>query len=235
MISNKLLTTENVTTSSLPGPVILEAGNMTTGYYGEVLASELMSGTALADAIGLTNRLDYYINSNWLKFSYDNKTLYIAKQPFFYAVSWRDIYLRGAVYGNSMTGTVPSGASPTVQNRTVEINGVSYRVRLMKGVNTDPYSTNTYNVDEAPDTKNSEWDRLILNMVNGTFGTLTPSNLGVNLSSNLGVSASYSSYCQERHPLGFQYRIVRGFTTVSKLGTADASNQLGWRPVLEPI
>lgn len=219
----------------LPGPQTLVSGNATTGYYGEVVPGDLMSGTTLADTIGLTTRTNYFPNANWLKFSYNGKVLFIAKQPFFSGVTWSSVYLIGAVYGNNTTGTTPPSVTPTIQNRQVVINGVTYRVRLIRGVNVDPYSTNTYNVDNAPNTQDSEWDRLILNMTNGTLGSLTVTDLGINTSTNLGTSAAFSTSCQESHPLGAQFRLTRGYTTITKLGAANVTTTLGWRPVLEPI
>lgn len=237
MISDKLLITKNKKpTIPLPGPSTLATGNLTTGYYGEVLPGDLISGTDLANAVGITTKTNYFPNASYLKFSYDNKTLFIPKQPFFINVSWRALYLCGAVYGNDTTGRVPTGVTPTVQNRRVIINGVTYRVRLMRAVNTDPYTTNTYNIDNPPNADMSEWERLIMGISNGTLGNLTAVDLGVNTSTTLSASAVYSTYCQESHPLGSAtYRIVRGFTTISKLGTAVNDNAFGWRPVLEPI
>jgi hypothetical protein len=66
----------------------LLAGTYEHGYYGEVPAGEFITGDQLATQVGLTAGTAFNSDADWLKFSLDNRTLYVAKKPFRYNLSW---------------------------------------------------------------------------------------------------------------------------------------------------
>ena len=100
-----------------PGPKALRGGNLQAGFFGEVPVSEFITGDELARRIGLTAGVSQFSNEPWLKFSYLGKVEFVAKKSFRHSISWDDINAVGAVFGN----------------KTININGKTYKVRLMKG------------------------------------------------------------------------------------------------------
>lgn len=58
----------------------LIAGTSTLGYYG--FNRDIISGTSLASSIGLTAGTAINSNEGWLKYSYQGKVCYIAKNRF---------------------------------------------------------------------------------------------------------------------------------------------------------
>lgn len=130
-----------------PGPQDLIAGTPGAGFYGEVPVSELITGTALASAIGLTAGTAQHSNEPWLKFNLDGRTLFVAKKPYRHSISWNHISTANAVYGS----------------RTIEINGETYKVRLLKGSATDPYVGG--DGADLVGTHGSEWNRLFYPLI----------------------------------------------------------------------
>src|SRR5690606_33437971 len=96
-----------------------------SAFLGEVPVTELISGDALAAAIGLTTGTAQYSDEPWLHFidPVDGLTKYVAKKPYRHTISWDQLTAINAVYGD----------------RTLVIQGNTYKVRLLKGANSDPY------------------------------------------------------------------------------------------------
>jgi len=139
--------------------------------------------------------------AGWLKFAWQNKILFVAKKPIRNSISWDAINTAKCVYG---------GAG----DKTIVIDGLTYKVRLLKGANKDP--AGAYN---GAICHNSEWNRLMLpihqkaisknwaypdnvesdipvwahNLGTGTQGRYTDEDL---LTHNSYGSGSYS-WCQE--------------------------------------
>lgn len=199
-------------------------------FLGEVPVNALITGNALATAIGLTAGTAQFSNEPWLKFNLDGKTLFVAKKPYRSHISWDHINVRGAVFGT----------------RTVVINGETYRVRLLKGSATDPYVGGTTAYDPVG-AYGSEWNRLFYPLVpNPTSAPSKPSGEGL----VYGALADYTetdlvmvstagngshSWCQEIQGTN---RIRRGYYSVSYLSQRVVSSAVashGWRPVLELI
>lgn len=205
-------------------------------FFGEVATSEFITGDALASKIGLTSGVSQYSNEPWLHFVLDGKTLYVAKKTYRHSVTWDQINTAGAVFGT----------------KTVEINGRTYKVRLLKSVaNGDSYTgSQTYDPIQA---YGSEWNRLFYPIHSGKhttssnpspvsgegirFGTLaqyTDADLVVH---NAVGNGSYS-WCQETPSTSTGSRVIRGFNGVSYLSRSTASDvysNRGWRPVLELV
>src|SRR5690606_20648235 len=68
------------------------------------------------------------------------------------------LYALGLVYGVDDVGAFPRG-TPTNQLRTITIRGKTYKCRLARGSNSDPYPINEIGND-PPESQNSEWSRL---------------------------------------------------------------------------
>ncbi len=209
-------------------PILASDGGV--DWYGEVTSEELISGNALASLIGLTVGNAQHSDAGWLYVGLDGQELLIAKRPLRHSLSWDQINAVNAVYGN----------------RTVEINGQQYKVRLPKGANSDPTVPDTSGWD-VPSSHGSEWNRIFYRLTNDTHtdarntkaseGEFT--HLAQYSESDLILdyrtgNGSYS-WCQES--VG-GYRVIRGDYGVSLLygGTPSlVSSDSGWRPFLERV
>ena len=231
-----------------PGPKNLIAGTMQAGFFGEVSASELISGDALASLVGISQGTSQNSTAGWLKFAWQGKILFVAKKSFRNSISWDHINSANAVYGD----------------KTVEIGGLTYKVRLLRGANIG--FNPKVPIKDQPDGGNgysgaichgSEWNRLMLpihqeainknwacpdnvesdipvwahNLGTGTQGRYTDEDL---LTHNNYGSGSYS-WCQEVAESA-ALRVYRGNNGVS-LSTSNTSSNTsshyGWRPCLE--
>ena len=195
--------------SGSPGRTFLLAGDMDSGYFGLVSAGELISGTALASSIGLSNGAAFNSDAGWFKFAFRKKILFVAKKPMRHTISWDHIDAVGAVFGAA----------------TVTIGGLTYKVRLLTGGNNDPAS-------EA----GGEWDELIYG-IHGSqppdWDNYTDAGIGVG-----GTLDGRYNWCQETSSSNSAYRVNRGGSGVAYFGTnsvASASARYGWRPVLELV
>ena len=205
-------------------------------FLGEVATVNFINGEALASAIDLDAGIAQHNDSPWLHFVLDGKTLYVAKKPYRYNLSWDHINATGAVFGT----------------RTVTIKGLIYKVRLLKSATGDRY-TGSSNVLDPVETYGSEWNRLMYPIHSGEhidtrnpspvsgeglyFGTLAQyadTDLVVD-----GIAGNGSrSWCQEIPRFNTGFRVHRGYDGVSYLNWNTASSVVssyGWRPVLELI
>jgi hypothetical protein len=194
-----------------PGmPYILpENGNTTAGFYGFVPASDFITGNDLAAQIGLTAGTSHNSDAGWLKFSSNEKTLYVAMETFRHSISWDHINAVSAVYGN----------------RTVVINGNLYKIRLLTGGNADPASS-----------AGGEWNSLMYGVHMSTNPQWGPGYSNADL--NVGTGNGLRSWTQERHSSSSSYRVVRGDNGVSSFHSDVSSSAYsydGWRPVLELV
>jgi hypothetical protein len=214
--------------SGSPGSPYLISGTMQEGFFGEVSASELITGDALASACGISEGISQHSTAGWLKFAWQGNIQFVAKKTFRHSISWDAINAANCVYGN----------------KTVSIGGLTYKVRLMKGVNEDPSTgfNKTYN-------HYSEWNKLILPIhINAPSSWTYPDNVnsptedwGIDFTdSDLMTHYDYGkgtfSWCQETSSLS--YRIARGNNGVSYsvlYYSTYAGDGIGWRPVLELV
>lgn len=216
-----------------PGPTKFIGGDMTQGFLGEVEASEFITGDALASEIGLSAGTAQHSNEPWLKFALDNKILFVAKKPFRHSISWDDIHDRNAVYGD-------------VSAPVVEINGYQFKVRLLKGSNSDPVPWE----DENRGAIGSEWNRLMYPIhehagtSNWNYSQYVEDNVpnwGVgytdaDLVTESSAGSGSASWTQETQDTDSSRRLRRGGVSVSLLGSYPSSGAIignGWRPVLE--
>lgn len=213
-----------------PGPTTLRGGNLQAGFYGECPTSELITGDKLASMIGLTAGQSINSNEPWLKFSYMDKIEFVAKKPFRYELSWDNINAVNAVFGN----------------RTVEIKGKTYKVRLMKGKTEG--KQNDSRAYQGDINKGSEWNKLMLPIhKNAPSSWAYPKNVNSPTANwNVGYTDAdlvthYSngsrSWCQE-YGESTSRRLYRSNGGVSYSGSGPSSNAgtvRGWRPVLELV
>jgi hypothetical protein len=221
-----------------PGPRTLIAGDMQAGFFGEASASELISGDALASLVGISQGTSQNSTAGWLKFAWQGKILFVAKKAFRNSISWDHINSANAVYGG----------------KSVVIDGLTYKIRLMKGALTDP--SEYQNSDRGA--HGSEWNRLMLpiheqaidkswdwpnyvesdipvwahGLGTGTQNRYTDEDL---LTKSDYGSGSYS-WCQETRKNVTAYRVYRGGYGVSLSGgdtSSTANSNVGWRPCLE--
>ena len=218
---------------------------MTAGFFGEVPTSELITGDDLATAIGLIAGTSQYSTEPWLKFALDDNIIYIAKKPYRHTVSWEHIYQAGAVYGTGDNGLYPSGGN-RLQDANISVDGFSLDVTLLKGTNTDPaiYTSNGWDMDY---THTSEWNRLMYPVHSGVhtdsrnpsspsvpyaqWATYSDSDLIVDYRTGNGSV----TWVQEAQNTDTTVRFGRGnigVTYVSRVTTANASSNIGWRPAL---
>lgn len=206
-------------------------------FLGEVPSSGLITGNTLATRIGLTDGISQNSSAGWLKFlTGEGKTLYVAKLPLRRNVSWDQINARGAVFGTT----------------TVVINGLTYKVRLLKGSVSNAV-TDVSGYDPA-NTMGSEWNRLMYPLVpvvtgSSSIPTFPLSRDGilfggwadytqVELALVHGGSEGRFTWCQESVSGNSANRVYRGGYSVSYISNRSRSavtGESGWRPVLELV
>lgn len=217
--------------SIVPGPTKLIGGNLQAGFFGEVPASDFITGDELARRIGLTAGNSQNSDEPWLKFSYLGKVEFVAKKTFRYGISWNDINAVNAVYGN----------------RTITIGDLTFKVRLFKGKTEgkqDDKSSYKGSINY-----NSEWNRLMLPIhENAPSNWKYPENVKLPTenwnvrytSEDLSESIrdkGYNAWCQE-FGTSDDNNLCRGFKGISgsDINTSHRNEHfLGWRPVLELV
>ena len=230
-----------------PGPQTLIGGytdpnnpSRQHGFFGEVPSEELISGDALASAIGLIAGTSYYSIIPWLKFYIDGKIVYVPKKSLRRNISWQAIYQAGAVYGDGTTGLHPAD-TPVVQDAQVAIGADTFKVMLIRGANSNP-TANVTDYDH-PTTHGSEWNRLFYNIATTTYST-KPSQEGEQWATytdqDLGMISENArlSWCIEQHGYGATSRVLRGTFGVSYLSWDTVTvpgAYSGWRPRLELV
>lgn len=210
-----------------PGASTTIARSEKEGYFGEVAPTSFIKGSELSTRIGLTAGTAQNDTVGWLKFIIDDKIIFVAKKPFRHSLSWANI----------------NTASPIYSEKTVNIDGLTYKVRLMDGIQRPNSSTNN--------TKGSEWNRLMLPIhINAKTQSWYSAHLvesvvpywGIDFSnSDLETHYSFGSgaftLCREMVTENTQNRVNRGFHDVSHASNnpTNSTSTMGWRPVLELV
>ena len=223
-----------------PGPLRLANGTMQEGYFGLVSANDFITGDALASAITLSNGTSQFSTTDWIKSAGGGKILFSPMKAIRYNISWDHIFNKGAVWGDGTTGG----------DRTVQVQGFTFKVRLFRGLN------NSYNPKTVPagyddvHCHGSEWNRLILPLhvgaKTGSWGS-DGSNVESGLpywgtdftDADLQVASGNgrASWCQN-YAYSSTNRCYRGYSGVASSGYTSSSTSspaLGWRPVLELV
>lgn len=189
----------------------LLAGTAADGWYGEVPTANLITGPALASAVGLTMGTPMPVNAlvPWLHFTSAGKHLLVGKTCYRNNMMWNDMNSLGIVFGT----------------RTIVIGPYTYKVRLIKGASSSEWDKLVYKVSENDPTA-TFWARY------------TDTQLGMSTILNDGAGTycqdTHSTiYVFERG----QSRVGSGTVVVRSRGVNKdlANGFIGWRPVLELV
>ena len=227
-----------------PGAKKLIAGTMEEGFFGEVPASELITGVALASQVGISQGASINSTAGWLKFAYKGKILFVAKKPIRHSISWDAINTAKCVYGDS-------------GDKTVVIGGKTYKVTLMRATNPSNDPKTTASAVSGVVNNYSEWNRLMCQIHEQAIGDSwdylgnVENDIGI-LEHNLGNGSQgmyndadlviksgdgRASWCQEMSTSTYD-RLIRGTHGVSSshdYTSSGAGSGYGWRPVLRLI
>lgn len=210
-----------------PGPTELIAGNADNGFYGEVAASELFTGTEMASLTGAT---PYGVVINdatpWLKCSLDGKVVYLPKKAIRHGLSFGSIAALGMAY--------------KTDNKRISKNGHMFRVRLPTGA-----GGNWAYPGEGEDPANcsdSEFNRLVYRLcvhnppseTPPVLGTYTLGDLGM-LITDLGccfICTGPSTWYIQRNG-GGETTNSNSWHSLQLPANGLADKYRGWRPLLE--
>lgn len=230
--------------SGSPGSPYLLSGTMEEGFFGEVPASELITGDALASECGISQGTSQHSTAGWLKFAYKGEIQFVAKKPIRHSISWDAINTANCVYGDS-------------GDKTVVIGGKTYKVTLMRALEPTNDPKTAASGSSGAVNHHSEWNRLMCQIheeaVNGSWGypDNIESDIGI-LEHSLGSGSQgmYSdadlilasgdgrrSWCQEMST-STSSRLYRGNGGVSfsyGYTSSNAGSAYGWRPVLKLV
>ena len=193
-----------------PGPQILTAGTLGSGYFGFTSASELITGDALASAVGITQGTSQFSSEGWFKFAYTQKILFIAKKTIRHSISWDHINGVGAVFGGAV----------------VVIGDKIYKVRLMTGGEAQPASK-----------AGGEWNLFMYGLHKDQLPPWANYN-DQDLHTNSAYGNGFYSWCQETDKSSSDSRVRRGGSGVASFysgASASAVANNGWRPCLELV
>jgi hypothetical protein len=226
-----------------PGSAKLIAGDGEEGFFGEVPASELITGDALASQVGISQGTSQHSTAGWLKFAYKGDILFVAKKPIRHSISWDAINTAKCVYGDS-------------GDKTVTIDYKTYKVTLMRALEPSNDPKTVASGSSGAVNHHSEWNRLMGQIhedaINKNWGH--PNNMESDIgilehSLGSGIQGMYSdadliitsgdgrrSWCQEMSSTS--YRLGRGTGGVSHsypYNSSGAISEYGWRPVLRLV
>jgi len=243
------------TTYTGPGPQQLIAGDTECGFYGEVTEQELDNpGLLMSRVIGVTSFLGS--NTNWLKFSYKGKVLYLPKQMVSQC-TYKTLYDAKVIDGKRGSPRYPMSHAPTLeQYREEVIRGQRFIVRTPEGDNeakrgylATGSSTNV--TDNVAGFRDCEYTDLILAVINRAEIKTPKRKLASYTTVEISASYTYFEYMQEF----FVYPLIRGpiasgnsaymgggFGSIADRSTYQltvSGNNVyvygAWRPVLEWI
>ena len=223
-----------------PGPLMLANGTMQEGFFGLVPSSQFITGDALASAITLSNGTSQFSTTDWIKSAGGGKILFSPMKTIRHSISWDHILAKGAVWGDGTTGG----------DRTVQVQGFTFKVRLFRGLN-NAYDPKTVPVGyDDVHCHGSEWNRLILPLHVGAktgswgdYGSNVESGLpywGTDFTdADLQVASGNgrATWCQNYaySSAGRCYRGGYGVAGSSLYSSSDTGARGGWRPVLELV
>lgn len=214
-------------------PILIEKSTQPVyPFRGEVTQTDLISFADLATAVGLTTTstssgVGMPLNTGdvWLHYIDGDKEFYVTKKPIRNYILWTKLNELGIVNGS----------------KTIDIDGKTFKVRLMTGTATNPGNT-----------AGGEWNKYFYPIYNqpGVTSTefqstrwanYTNADLGVSNSANNGA-LSLMQDVQNANTNPVQYATRGWASDTSKImlnvfyQPANSTNQgYGWRPVLELV
>jgi len=246
--------------TDISNPNTLSYGDMDRGFFGIIPASEFITGDNLCSELGITQGSSQFSNTPWLKFAFKDKIIITPMKPIRYGISWDHIYEAGAVYGDGLTAgesgaehhnlTSSSGTdlTPTKQDANVDVNGLNYKVRLMRGAADDP--TNSFSdSDRGSLGAANEWNALMLpihekaKLGNWNYSAYVPSDVpdwdigfsDAELLTYYNVGNGSRRWMQETNDTYVVFRVGRGGLGVSYLSryfSWPAGSGQGFAPAL---
>ncbi len=135
----------------IPGSSTFIDGDNKLGFYGEVQVKDFISGDQLINMVGLSAGTTQFPTEPWLKFSLNDKILFVTKKCIKYNISFLDLENVGVTYGT----------------RILNIRGRNYRIRLLRGSSSFPAKWDNRRSDAYADPLNShgsEWNELLYNV-----------------------------------------------------------------------
>jgi len=212
----------------IPGPQNLITGNDQIGFFGETTSTEFITYLELAAAVGVTTGTALTDNG-WLKVAYKGNIQFIAKTSVRNNLSWATMNSLGIVSAS--------------QNKLIDIKGKIYRVRLINGCNTDPYTGTDDNAGGTP-THGTEWNYLIYGLARGVspLPTLEGPPLANYNASQIGLAPASTGGSVVIKEIGSgNATLVRGNAGGAIYGLFrwstinNQDNARGWKPVLEYV
>lgn len=211
----------------IPGPQTIIAGDQNIGFFGEVSGTDFVTYPDLQTAVGFTTGTAMNPTAGWLKMAYKGKVQFISKLSVRNNVSWAAMNTLGIVVGKEIT-----------------IKGKVYRVRLMNGINVDPYPVNADDATGGPYTTGTEWNHLIYGLLSTSIGAgnLEGPALAAYSTTDIGLSPFGNGTSITVKELGTSSQsmvrgnasgAVRGLYRYGPNTSADAIR--GWKPVLEYV
>lgn len=198
------------------GPEVL-TGTTAAGYFGLIEPGEFHDAESLSEALNFHVGNIYTSDPGWFKFMYQGKILLICKGHLRSHINWTHLYQAGLVYGGPGYGTYPEGGN-IEQGKSIIYGGRSYKVRLIRGSDGDPYNG-----------RGGEWNALLNSMMNGVWGNFSHQDL------NVQGGTGGASWCMESGSNTGE-ALVRDGTYDAYLrdkNEGSYSQYRGWRPVLE--
>jgi hypothetical protein len=213
---------QTASTGPIPGTLLnIPVGGGYT-FLGEVTTPQLFGeNQTILDHFNPTGT-NFNTDTNYLKFENTNGTiLFVPKTPVKHSISW------DAINGGNATqdpSNVNSGVYGAMQKT---INGETYKIRLLKGANTNPSSgSDTARHD------NSEWDHLLVALNTHNSSIYNDAYFGT------GSGNGRGSWTQEQYESISSSRVSRGYYGLSIFVYENSFNthsNNGWRPVLELV
>lgn len=217
-------------TSEVPGRDTPLKGSTTLGYYGTVEDDFFPTTSFLRNTFNITLGNTQIERVDWFKFRYAGKTLFIPRLPLTSRTTWNHLAARNLVYGNQI----------------FEWKGQSYRIRLMKGADSDPTSFNgtgyLRNEENRVGTRNSEWSQLFIRISNAETSNPLRAQWASFSNAQLGVTrnspvAGIATLCQEGRS-DLTHVVYRGYLQIDGVSLYPVGFEFsdgGWRPVLELV
>jgi N-acetylneuraminic acid mutarotase len=191
-------------------PAIAGEVSPTAPFQGEVLATNLITGSALATAVGLSDGTLMNDTTPWLKFIIDGKTLYMPKKAIRNNVAWAALDALGCVFGT----------------KVITIAGKQYKVRLMTGSTADPGTVG-----------GGEYDNLYARVTTYYTGIRWASYTAADVGWTGTNGNGDMTLVQEVYAVsgGHIARGYSGFMGVWYQPNNDINTGHGWRPILELV
>lgn len=219
--------------NSGPGDKHIIAGNRVLGFFGELSEEELFSASELS---ALTEVMQGTLNESkltWLKYSYQERILFIPRVPIRRNVSWFGLYTKGVVYGTDDDGPLLR-EGPANQYRVVQKDDHRFMVRLLTGDEDLITGLTGSGVDPTTEPTDVEWTQLLYSSVSKAIASKPPSRFPTYPENSFGLSATGDWVREQSADLS--QSLVRGAS--SQIDRFNLLNVLGlanWRPVLELI